>query len=76
MNRYEAHDQAAAMIAELKQARILLGLSGVEAAHRAGLARNIVYTSEYAISQPRMTTFIQWADSLGFDVLLVKRGGL
>ena len=73
MTPQQASERAQAMVVELKNARIALGRDGVEVAHRAGLQRYVVQTSEAGITNPRLTTIIRWADTLGFDVRLVKR---
>ncbi len=73
MTPREAFDQAEGMMAELKRARISLGRNGVETAKHAGLEQSIVLKSEAGRSQPRLTTFIRWAEALDYEICLVRK---
>lgn len=73
MTPTEARDQAQALVAELKQARLDIGRDGMEIAYRAGLQRYVIQTSEAGITSPRLPTIIRWAEALNYQVVLRKK---
>ncbi len=73
MTPRQAFEQAEAMVAELKQARLDIDSAPSDIAGRAGLEAGLIARTECGVSQPRMTTIIRWADVLGYDLRLVKR---
>ena len=74
MTPRQAFEQAEAMVAELKQARLDIDRAPADIAGSAGLEYGVIASTEAGVSQPRLTTIIRWADVLGYDLRLVKRG--
>ena len=73
MTPRQAFEQAEAMVAELKQARLDIDRAPSDISVSAGLEAGLIGRTEAGLLQPRMTTILRWADVLGYDLRLVKR---
>ena len=62
------------LVEQLIADRKALGLSQTEMSRRACMGRNTIHNAEAGNHQPSLMAIIRWAEALGWDVRLVKRG--
>lgn len=57
----------------LRNRRLMLGLSQSDVEAAAGLAKDHVAKLEVGLRLPRFPTYIAWAETLGYDIALVPK---
>lgn len=65
---------ARGLVDQLARARVARRWSQTKTALRCGYSRPILCRWESGRDLPRLTSFVDWANALGFDVVLVRKG--